>query len=57
MRRAERGQADVAKRGLAPPDQDRRAIPVNAVHQIGGKKGCRGFGTPFDVKILDIGHG
>ena len=52
MRIGKVGEAEGAK--TAPPvtDQDRGAVEVQFVDQVGGEEGCGGFGPALDEEVL-----
>jgi len=57
VRPVERGKADVADRGQARPDQDRRAVDRQPVDQTRGKEGGSRLRAALDVEVLHVGHG
>ena len=56
MRLGEAGEADIAQRAAARPDQDRRAIQQQAIDQIGGEEGRCRASAAFDQDVIDIGE-
>ncbi len=54
VRVGDRVEPDIAERGLALADDDRRAIDQDAVDQILGEKGRRGGRPALDEEIVDV---
>ena len=56
VRVGESGEADAVERRAAGAEQDRRAIPEQAVDQIGGEESGSGRRTAFDQEMIDAGE-